>query len=68
MTRLRMMRAYGSRSKNDNSGAQLWVWDMVGLRRGRARRNRSHGRNWVKIKAARDGGCPPRRAARGWKV
>src|SRR5262245_63532708 len=56
MTRLRLMRACCSRSKNENSGAQLRVWDMVGLRRGRARRNRSHSRKWVKIKAARGGG------------
>src|SRR5262249_5823792 len=50
MTRLRLMRACCSHSKNENSGAQLWVWDIVRLRRGRARKIRALGRKWVKIK------------------
>src|SRR5262249_19347187 len=42
MTRLRLMRACCSHSKNENSRAQLWVWDMVGLRAaGRAKSARS---------------------------
>src|SRR5262245_30330377 len=46
MTRLRMMRACCSHSKNENSGTQLCGWDMVGLRRGRARDIRPRGRHW----------------------